>query len=78
MERRFPDGSVVEDQPVSAGDAGSAPGWGEPHILQSSQAMSLCSRAQEPQPLKLTCPGVCAPQKEKPLLTSPGEKPGRH
>ena len=34
--RGFPGGSVVKHPPASAGDAGSIPGPGGPHVLRSS------------------------------------------
>ena len=50
----FPGGAVVENPPASAGDAGSSPGPGRSHVLQSSwahapQLLNLHSRAHEPQ-----------------------------
>ena len=56
-------GSVVKNPPANAGDTGSIPGPGRPHMLWSNRArvllLSLCSRA-------------CAPQEEKPLQWEAG------
>ena len=35
-------------------------------ISHALEQLSLCSRAQEPQLLKATCPRACAVQQEKP------------
>ena len=48
----FPGGSVVKKLPASAGDAGSVPGPGRPHMLWSSsvhapQLMTLPSATRE-------------------------------
>ena len=53
----FPRGTVVKNPPANAGDMGSSPGPGRSHMPQSnwaltSQLLSLCSRAHEPQLLK--------------------------
>ena len=50
----FPGGSVVTNPSVNAGDTGSIPDPGRPHMPRSSwgcapQLLRLCSRAQEPQ-----------------------------
>ena len=47
-------GSVVKNPPVNAGDMGSIPGPGRPHMLRGNSArvpqlLSLCSRARERQ-----------------------------
>ena len=59
----FPDGPVVKNPLANAGDTGSIPGPGRPHMLWSNRArvllLSLCSRA-------------CAPQEEKPLQWEAG------
>ena len=52
----FPGGSVVKNQPASAGDTGWMLRLGRSHVPQISRAwvpqpLSLCSRAWEPQPL---------------------------
>ena len=39
----FPDGSVVKSLPANAGDRGSIPDPGRPHMLGGNQAHSLCS-----------------------------------
>ena len=49
---------MVKNSPANAGDMGSSPGLGRSHMRQSnsacaSQLLSLCSRAHEPQLLKL-------------------------
>ena len=54
----FPGGKAVKNPPANAGDTGSSPGPGRSHIPQSNyacapQLLSLCSRAREPQLLKL-------------------------
>ena len=75
----FPGDAVVENLPVSAGNAGSSPGLGKSHMARSNQArapqlLSLSSRACEPQLLSLSAtttealtPRAHAPQQEKPL-----------
>ena len=50
----FPGGPVVKNLPASAGDMGSIPGLGRPHMPRSNSAhapqlLSLCSRVHEPQ-----------------------------
>ena len=56
--RDFPGGAVVKNLPANAGDTGSIPGLGISHMPWSNEArapqlLSLCSRAHEPQLLKL-------------------------
>ena len=56
----FPGGAVVKNPPANAGYMGSSPGPGRSHMPWSNwarapQLLSLCSRACEPQLLKLTC-----------------------
>ena len=53
-----PGGAVLKNLPANAEDTGSSPGPGRSHMPQSNQArapqlLSLCSRAREPQLLKL-------------------------
>ena len=50
------------EEALGAGTQGpSTPqAWG--HLAHASQLLSLSSRAQEPQPLKLLCPGAFALQ----------------
>ena len=36
----FPGGAVVESPPANAGDTGSSPGLGEPHMPRSNWAVS--------------------------------------
>ena len=74
----FPGGTVVENLPASAGDAGSGPGPGGSHVPRSGwacvpQLLSLRSGAQEPQPLgphatstEGRTPRARAAQQEKP------------
>ena len=70
---------MVKDLAVSVGDMGSVPDPGRSHMPQSScadvpQLLSLCSGAQEPQPLNPRATAAeapeltaCALQQEKPL-----------
>ena len=66
----FSGGSVVKNLPADAGDRGSIPGLGRPHVPQSSyshapQLLSPCSRAQDlqlPQLLKPMRPRALASQ----------------
>ena len=71
-------GSVVKRLPANAGDTGTAPGQGRPHMSPSDWALhrSYWACALEPQRhnywactqlLKPTCPRARAPQQEKPL-----------
>ena len=69
--RGFPGGVEEKNLPVSAGHVGSFPGPGRSHVPQICEAcvpqlLSLCSRAQELQLLKSTCPRACAPQEKPP------------
>ena len=69
---------MVENLPANAGDMGSNPGPGRPHMPRSNKAcvpqlLSLCSRAREPQLLspratttEARVPRAHAPQQEKP------------
>ena len=46
----FPGGTVDKNPPANAGDTGSIPGPGRPHILQRNEAqvpllLSLCARS---------------------------------
>ena len=57
LSRDFPGDAVVKNLPANAGDMGSIPGPGRPHMPWSNQArvpqlLSLCSRAREPQLMK--------------------------
>ena len=61
---------VVKNPPANAGDTGSIPGPGRPHMPQSNwacapQLLSLCSRARGLQLLKPLHRRPCAPQQEK-------------
>ena len=60
----FCGGSAVKNLTANAGDLGLIPGLGGPHM--QPQLLSLCSRAQELQLMKLTCPRAHALQQEKP------------
>ena len=62
----FPGGAVVKNPPANAGDTGSIPGPGRPHMPRSNKALapqllSLGSRARAPQLLSLRS-GARAPQ----------------
>ena len=61
----FPDASVVENLPASAGDTGSIPDLERSHM--NAEQLSLCSTAQEPQLLKPEHPWAFAPQEKPPL-----------
>ena len=79
----FPGGSVVKDPAAKAGDAGSIPGPGRPHMQRSDFArgpalLGHCSRACAPEPrgprlLKTKPPRDPASQQEKPSLTAARE-----
>ena len=58
--RDLPGGPVVKNQPASAGDMGSIPGPGRPHLSQGNQALKL-------QLLKPVHSRAHALQREKPL-----------
>ena len=74
----FPGGAVVKNLPANAGDTGSSPSVGRPHMPWSSWARapqlgSLRSTAREPQLLspcatttEAHVPRARAPQQEKP------------
>ena len=67
MFRSFPGDSVVENPTANAGDTGSIPGPGLPHMSQSNQThvpqlLSLCSRAWELGSTEPEDPRVRAPQ----------------
>ena len=69
----FPGAPVVKSRPNNAGDMGSIPGLGRFHMLRGSWACApqlprLCSGAgvRELKLLKLTYPGACAPEQERP------------
>ena len=70
---------MVKNSPANAGDTGLIPGPRRSHMSRSSwarvpQLLSLCSRAREPQLLKLVC--------LEPVLRSKrshcNEKPAHH
>ena len=72
----FPGSAVVGNPPVSAGDAGSSPGPGGSHMLQSNwaralQLLSLCSRAREPQLLSLRARRPCSAVGEATTMRDP-------
>ena len=80
--RGFPGGAVVKNPPVNAGDAGSSPGPGRSHMLQSNKAhvpqlLSLYSRAREPQLLSHV-PQLLKPTHLEPMLCHSNEKPVHH
>ena len=83
----FPSGSVVKNLPASAGDVGSIPGSGRSHMPQSNlvqepQLLSLCARAQEPQPMRPCAINFRSPHTLEPVLHKErrhsNEKPKHH
>ena len=77
VSQGFPCDSVVKNPSANAGDTGSIPALGRSHPWRGNQAgepqlLSLPSRAQEPQLLKLAFPRVHALQLEKPLQWEAG------
>ena len=89
----FPGGSMVKNPPANAGDTGLILGLGRFHMTQNNSAcapqlLSLCSRAQDLQLLKLVSPRArlrnlrshCNEKpshchEEQPLLATTREKP---
>ena len=72
----FPGGSVAKNPPASAADKDSIPDPRRYHMLWSNkdhapQILSLCSRVQEPQLLKLMRPTVRAAAREATATRSP-------
>ena len=63
----FPGGSVVKNLSASTGDTCSIPDPRRSPMPRVAQLWSLCSRAQELQPLKSTPPTAHALPQEKPL-----------
>ena len=77
VSQGFPCDSVVKNLSANAGDTGSIPALGRSHTWQGYQAgepqlLSLPSRAQEPQLLKLAFPRAHPLQQEKPLQCEAG------
>ena len=73
---------MVKNLPANARDTGLIPDLGKFHMLWATKArasvlLSLCSRAQELQPLKLKHPGGYAPQQEKSLQKETSAPPVR-
>ena len=67
VEWGFPGGTVVKNLPANTGNTGASPDPGRSHmpwtnLARVPQALSLCSRAREPQLLKPTCSRACVPQ----------------
>ena len=67
----FLGGSVFKNLSANAGDTGLIPDLGQFYMPRRNEAcvpelLSLCSRAQEPQLPKPTCPRVHAQKQEKP------------
>ena len=60
----FPGGAVVENLPASAGDTGSSPGLGRPHMPRSSWA-------REPQLLSLCVWSLCSATREAAIVRGP-------
>ena len=62
---------VLKDPPARAGDTGSLPGPGRPHVPRSNSAgapQGQSPRSREPNPLKPPGPGARAPHRERPTL----------
>ena len=64
MQGGFPGGTVVENLPASAGDAGSSPGLGGSHVSRSSWA-------REPQLLSLRVWSLCSATGEAAMVRGP-------
>ena len=67
----FRGGAVVKNLPANAGDTGSSPGPGRPHMPAEQlspvpQLLSLCSRAREPQLLSPRAESPCSATGESP------------
>ena len=64
MIRGSPSSSAAKTPAAKTGDTSPSPDPGRPHAPCRGQPaprpLSLCSRAQEPPPLKAKCPGVCS------------------
>ena len=60
----FPGGAVVERLPANAGDMGSSPGLGRPHMPQSNWA-------REPQLLSLRVCSLCSATREAAIVRGP-------
>ena len=60
----FPGGAVVENLPANAGDTGSSPGLGRPHMPRSSWA-------REPQLLSLRIWSLCSATREATIVRGP-------
>ena len=62
--RGFPGGTVVRNPPANAGDTGSCPGPGRPHMLRSNWA-------REPQLLSLHIWSLCSATGEAATVRGP-------
>ncbi|KAJ8786429.1 hypothetical protein J1605_006252 [Eschrichtius robustus] len=60
----FPGGAVVESLPADAGDTGSSPGLGRPHMPRSNWA-------REPQLLSLRVWSLCSATREAAIVSGP-------
>ena len=60
----FPGGAVVENPPANAGDTGSSPGLGRPHMPWSNWA-------REPQLLSLHVWSLCSARREAATVRGP-------
>ena len=60
----FPGGAVVESLPANAGDTGSSPGPGRPHMPRSNWA-------REPQLLSLRVWSLCSATREAAIVRGP-------
>ena len=70
----FPGGPVIKNLPANAGDTGSIPSPGRPHMLQRNwahvaQLLNSCSRAWDPQLLKPEC--LCSATSKATAVRSP-------
>ncbi|KAJ8787082.1 hypothetical protein J1605_023114 [Eschrichtius robustus] len=66
----FPGGAAVENLPANAGDTGSSPGLGGPHVPRSSWA-------REPQLLSLRVWSLCSATREAAMNTRIPSHPSR-
>ncbi|KAJ8793713.1 hypothetical protein J1605_003524 [Eschrichtius robustus] len=80
-ERDFPGGTVVESPPANAGDTGSSPGPGRPHMLQSNWAHAPQLLSLQPQllsPRATTTEAVCLEPVLRNKRSHRNEKPAHH
>ena len=64
ISQGFPGGAVVGNLPANAGDTGSSPGLGGPHMPRSNQA-------REPQLLSLRVWSLCSATREAAIVRGP-------